>query len=452
MFALAELDQMAPETHGGSMTGGLSEHQKLAMIGVSYRTASVALREKFAIGPERLPHVLRTIAEHPAVHEVFILSTCNRTELYAVITESEDWRAQLRYLLLAHSHASADEVEDCFYWHAGEDVARHLFRVSAGLDSMVLGEAEIVNQLKQAANTARGTGMAGTILQRLNEKALAAQKRARTQACYDCGLSVASLAAAACKRAFDDLSTVSVMMLGAGETAELTLHYLVSKGVRRVSVANRTVSRAEQLVRLTGGTALSLTAMPGRLADVDMVICCTGSPDPVLTHAMLVDMMTGRPDRPLLVVDIAVPRDVEPDVALIPGVKLINIDNLHGAAIESLEQRQAKLIAADEIISTEAREFGKWLSCRRAIAVVADLQQQIEALRGQIVETITGQLQLDTCDCLDVIDAQTRALVRGILKESLCAMQNFTGSGDATHQMALVRRMLDQDLEPGRGV
>lgn len=443
---------MAPDSLGGPLTAGLNEHQMLTMVGVSYRTASVAMREKFAIGPERLSDVLRAIADHPAVHEVFILSTCNRTELYAVITSTDDWRALMRYLLLSQCRASEAEAEESFYWHAGEDAARHLFRVSAGLDSMVLGEAEIVNQLKQAANTARGAGMAGTILQRLNEKALAAQKRARTQACYDCGLSVASLAASACKRAFDDLSTASVMMLGAGETAELTLHYLVSKGVRRVIVANRTMSRAEQLVKLTGGEAISLQEFPRRLADVDVVICCTASPVPVLTADMLADLMPTRPARPLLVVDIAVPRDVAPEVATIPGINLINIDNLHGAAMESLEQRQAKLIAADEIISVEAREFGKWLSCRRAIAVVADLQQQIEALRGQIVESITTQLQLDSCDCLAIVDAQTRALVRGILKESLGAMQNFTGHGDATHQMAMVRRMLDQDMDAGRSV
>jgi glutamyl-tRNA reductase len=445
MSAFAQQDQIAPSAHGTPMMAGLGEHQMLAMIGLSYRTASVALREKFAIGPDRLPDVLSAIAADPAVHEVFILSTCNRTELYAVITEADDWRKLMQRLLAAQSRAEDGAFADSLYWHAGEDVARHLFRVAAGLDSMVLGEAEVVNQLKQAALVARGTGSAGTILQRLTEKALAAQKRARTQACYDCTVSVASIAAAAGKRAFDDLSQITVMVLGAGETAELTLHYLVSKGVRRVIVANRTMARGEQLARLTGGTALALAEFPARLTEVDMVICCTASPEPVLTHAMVAPVMAARGDRPLLVVDIAVPRDVEPEVAQIPGVRLLNIDNLCGAAMESLEQRQAKLIAADEIISVEAREFGKWLSCRRAIAVVADLQQQIETLRTTIAATIAAQLQLTDCDCREVVEAQTRALVRGILRESLGAMQNFTGSGDATHQMAMVRRMLDQD-------
>ncbi|OPZ87372.1 MAG: Glutamyl-tRNA reductase [bacterium ADurb.Bin429] len=280
-------------------------------------------------------------------------------------------------------------------------------------------------------------------MQRLTEKALAAQKRARTQVSYDCGLSVASTAVTACKRAFDDLSQVSVMVLGAGETAELTLHYLVSKGVRRVTVANRTVERAEQLARLTGGTALPLAAFPSRLADVDMIICCTSSPEPVLTRAMVDEAMSLRGHRPMLVVDIAVPRDVEPTVAEIPGVQLLNIDALCGTAMATQEQRQAKLIAADEIISGEAREFGKWLSCRRAIAVVASLRQQIDTLREEIAAAIVTELGVEDSDARDMVEAQTRELVRGILRESLGAMQTFTGGGDAPHQMAMVRRMLE---------
>ncbi len=444
MFALAEWDQIASDTSPSlTLLAGLREHQMLAMVGLSYRTASVALREKFALAGEGLSAALRALTAHPAVHEACILSTCNRTECYAVIATTEDWRGLMQALFAAQSRADGGEYADSLYWHAGEDAARHLFRVAAGLDSMVLGEAEIVNQLKQASAAARRAGAAGTILQRLTEKALAAQKRARTQARYDGGISVASTAVAACKRAFAELSDVSVMVVGAGDTAELTVHSLVSKGVRRVMVANRTLERAARLTRVAGGTALPLTAFPSRLAEVDLVICCTASPEPVLTRAMVEDAMTARGGRPLLVVDIAVPRDVETAVAEVPTVQLLNIDALCGAARATQEQRQAKLIAADEIIAAEARAFGKWLSCRRAIAVVADLQRQIETLRAEIAATLAAELGAADGAAREMVDARTRELARGILRASLDAMQTCGGGGDAPQQMAMIRRLLE---------
>jgi glutamyl-tRNA reductase len=255
----------------------------LVMGGLSFRTAGIKVREKITFNEATMPAVLQSIAAHPAVDEVLLLSTCNRTEFYLVGNREEDWPLLLRQLVAAHSRATGDELAECLYCFEGEAVARHLFRVAAGLDSMVTGECEIVQQIKRATNAARDAATSGTILQRLAEKALAASKRARTQVRYDeCGLSVASIAASACMRTFQDLKDVSVLVLGAGETAELTLHYLVNKGVKKDKIANRTIQRAQHLARLTNGTALPLAEFAQHLDTVDLVISCTSSPNPLV--------------------------------------------------------------------------------------------------------------------------------------------------------------------------
>ena len=416
----------------------------LAVIGLNFRTAPLTLREKVAFNPQQLAEALPRLTAHPAIREAFILSTCNRTELYAVVDARDDVLALLGDALAGCCRADAGELRDSLYLRTGADAARHLFRVAAGLESMVLGEAEIVHQIKQMAGIAFETGASGTILRRLIEKALSASKQARTQARYDeCGLSVAAVAVSACKRLAPDLGDLSVMVLGAGDTAELTLHYLISKGVRNVVIANRTLAHAEQLARLTGGTAIPLADFPAYLPTVDVVISCTASPRPILTAAML--SPTPRHDRqPLLIIDLAVPRDVEAAVAALPGVELLNIDNLHGAAADTSTLRQTKFACAEKILDAETQEFAKWLDARRAITVVHALRRQIEGLRAQAADELLAALPEATADQRALVDRQTHALVHDILTASLAMMQQLIGADDASEQMDMARRVLDQ--------
>jgi len=423
-----------------------TEHNGLVAIGLNFRTAPVTLREKVAFNPQQVRQVLEQLAACPEIDEVFLLSTCNRTELYAVLRRGEDWPTLLCQALAAHCRATADELRESLYWYAGEDAARHLFRVTAGLESMILGEAEIVHQLKLAAGLAREAGTTGTILQRLIEKALSASKQARTQARYDeCGLSVASVAITACKQAFPNLGDLSVLVLGAGETAELTLHYLVSKGVRRVLIANRTFVRAAQLAQLTGGEALPLAEIAARLHEADVVICCTASPQPLITPSMVMAAMRRRAESPVLIVDLAVPRDVDADVADIPHVELVNIDNLCSEAGDVATLRQDKLRCAEDVIESAVREFGRWLSSRRAVAAVAVLQEQIEALRQESAARLSDALHRSSADRhAALVEQGTQTLVRDILCASLAAMQQLIGADDASYQMEIARRVIDQ--------
>ncbi|HEY3418087.1 MAG TPA: glutamyl-tRNA reductase, partial [Armatimonadota bacterium] len=441
MAVLAQIQVSGDESslEGLDFLATEERHPLLVMVGLNYRTATLGVREKVAISPDDLPLLLRDMVAQAGVEEALLLSTCNRTEFYAVVDPDLEWPALLRALIARHTRASAAELQESLFQFTGEDVARHLFRVAAGLESMIFGEGEIVHQIKKATEIARAEETTGTILHRLADKALAASKRARTHVRYDeCGASVASTAVCACKRIFPDLRTLSVMVLGAGETAELTLHYLVSKGVRRVTVANRTLEKAERLARLTAGEAVSLRDFPTRLERADVIISCTSSQSPIVTVPMITAVQQARGGRELLIVDLAVPRDVEPEVAGIPGVQLLNVDTLQGTAPDMVGKRRQKMRDAERIIDEEAQEFGKWLSSRRAISTIASLQQRIERLRIEVTANL-ATAQADP----QQIDGLTRELVSGVLREAIGAMKQFTGADDGSYQMETAHRILD---------
>jgi glutamyl-tRNA reductase len=421
-------------------------HRHLVVVGLNFRTAPLALRERLSFNQESLPGALGHLLDHPSVREALLLSTCNRTELYAVVEEAEDWPALLCGLLLntANGDALEQELEKAVYCHAGEAAARHLFRVAAGLDSMVLGEVEIVHQLKQATRVAGEEGASGTVLRRLGDKALEASKLARTEVRYDeCGLSVASLAVAACRETFPDLSQLTVMVLGAGETAQLTMHYLLAKGVRNVLIANRTIERAQRLAEITGGQALLFQDFARRLGEADILICCTSSPHYILSPHDLRRALAERAGRPMLIVDLAVPRDVDPAVGALEGLRLLNIDDMQKEPAEEVTRlRQEKLAEAERLVEEEAREFGHWLRTRLAASTILELQQQLEALRAQIAAGLAADLaNAHNGDGKLLIEKYTKSLVRAMLRQPIHSLKELAVGDDAETQMETVRRV-----------
>jgi glutamyl-tRNA reductase len=413
------------------------------MVGLNFRTAPLCIRERLSFNQEAVPQVLREIAGHPAIQEALLLSTCNRTELYAVVDDTAPWSTLLTDLLVKHGAVTSHEVENAVYHHTGEGAARHLFRVAAGLDSMVLGEVEIVHQIKQAARAADEAETSGTVLRRLADKALEASKLARTEARYDeCGLSVASLAVAACRQAFPDLGNVTVMVLGAGETAQLTVHYLVSKGLRRVLIANRTLEKAERLAEVTGGQALLFQDFARRLDEADILICCTSSPHHVLTPAEVRPALARREGRSMLIVDLAVPRDVDPAVGDLPGLRLLNIDSMQGQAEETTRLRQEKLAAAERLVEHAAREFGQWLQTRMAASTILALQERLEGMRAEIAAGLAAELANSHNGAgKQLVDKYTRSLVRAILRQPIHSLKELAVAEDAESQIETVRAL-----------
>ena len=439
----------ARDTLGGYALGdraapnAASRPPLLVVAGVNFRTAPLFIRERLSFSPESAPQALAEIAGHPFVHEALILSTCNRTELYAVVEGSDQWPSLLRDLLLKNGTATPQELENAVYCHSGEAAARHLFRVAAGLDSMVLGEVEIVHQIKQAVRLAGEQGTTGTVLRRLADKALEASKLARTVVRYDeCGLSVASLAVAACKQTFPELSNLTVMVLGAGETAQLTVHYLISKGVRNVLIANRTIENAQRLAEVTGGQALAFLDFAHRLGEADVLISCTSSSHYILTASEVRPALAQRNGRPMLIVDLAVPRDVDPAVGELPGLRLLNIDNMQGPAEEITRRRQEKLETAERLVEEQADEFGQWLRSRAAASTILELQQRLEELRVETAAGLAAELANSHNGSSQLaVDRYTKSLVRSILRQPIASLKALAAAEDAEGQIETVRKL-----------
>lgn len=330
--------------------------------GLNHHHAPVEVREKFAVGHgERLRETHATALALEGVGGVVILSTCNRVEFYvSSVRPGESRRALAEWL---RDRAGRDAP---FYFHDAARCVRHLFRVVSGLDSMVLGETEILGQAKKAYATAREFGVADAALHRLFQHAFRVAKHVRTETLITRGAtSVGAVAVELAGRTFGDLADRRVLVFGAGETSERTARSLLSRGVRSVIVSNRTFARAAELAAEIGGEAIPFDHWQGAFADADILICSTASPRPILTRERVEPLLAARRGRPLLVIDLAVPRDVEPAVGMLGGIHLHDIDGLEQIARQSLAVRRGDLARCEGLIAGHVGEFVTWLETRR---------------------------------------------------------------------------------------
>jgi glutamyl-tRNA reductase len=325
-------------------------------VGLNHRSAPVQLRERFAFSEATLPAALRELRQTTAMEEAVILSTCNRVEIYAATAgNAREGCERLHRFLHAH-HGQAALLESELYRLEEPQSVVHLFRVACGLDSMVLGETEILGQLKRAYELARHHGHTGARLNRVFQRAFSVAKHVRTQTNIQRGsTSVASVAVELTERIFQSLSDRCVLVIGAGDTSEKTARALSSRGVRGVRVANRTWERAAELANALGGQAVPFERLAEELARADIVISSTAAPRYVLDRTLLASVLRGRRDRPLLLIDLAVPRDIEPEVNFLEGVYLYNIDDLQSIAEDALRLRREEVARCEAIIAERAR-------------------------------------------------------------------------------------------------
>lgn len=335
----------------------------LINIGASHQTAPIDIREKLSIPPERLADIYREIIGLPLVREVALLSTCNRTEIYAVAEAGLDANS------LTHSFCLFQELEPGtlsrygFEWRDGHAV-RHLFDVASGLDSLVVGETEILGQVKTAYSAATEHRTLGPLLNRLFQKSFQAAKWARTHTAIGKGqVSVGTVAVDLALKIFGDLRTCNVLVVGAGEISERTITALKSRGANRISVCNRTDQRAMDLAHQYGGQALPYEQFQQALGQFDIIICSTSSPTPILTRENLLPWMKNRPYQPLFLIDLALPRDIDERAVEVENVFLYNIDDLSQIAEENLALRQAERVRCREMLARRADHF--WRSNRR---------------------------------------------------------------------------------------
>ncbi|KAA9001907.1 glutamyl-tRNA reductase [Affinibrenneria salicis] len=416
----------------------------LLALGINHKTAPVSLRERVAFSQETLEQALNSLLRQPLVQGGVVLSTCNRTELYLSVAEQGDQREQLIDWLCHYHRLNPDEIKNSLYWHQDNAAVSHLMRVASGLDSLVLGEPQILGQVKKAfAESQRGHSLSGE-LERLFQKSFTVAKRVRTET--DIGASAVSVAFAACtlaRQIFESLASVNVLLVGAGETIELVARHLREHRVSKLIIANRTRERAQALANEVGAEIITLNELDAHLAQADIVISSTASPLPIIGKGMMERTLKTRRNQPMLLVDIAVPRDIEPEVGDLANVYLYSVDDLHAIIQHNLAQRQAAAIQAESIVQQESSDFMAWLRAQSAVETIRDYREQAEAARAEIAAKALASIQQGQ-DVEAVIQELTQRLTNRLIHAPTKSLQQAARDGDQA-RLQILRDSLGLD-------
>ncbi|CAM5221923.1 glutamyl-tRNA reductase [Alishewanella longhuensis] len=360
-------------------------------LGINHKTAPVALREKLAFAPEQVPEALQQLSATLRLADAVILSTCNRTELY--FSGDAEQSEQVLHWLARFHQLNLAELQQHLYLYRDQDAVQHLMRVAAGLDSLVLGEPQILGQVKQAYNQSRQAGTINPQFERLFQKTFSVAKEVRTET--DIGANAVSVAFAAvtlAKQIFGKLEKVRVLLIGAGETIELVAKHLTEQGARHLSVANRTYERAESLAKQFDAQVLTLSQVPARLADADIVISSTASTLPIVGKGMVEQALKQRKHKPMFLVDLAVPRDIEQQVAELEDAYLYTVDDLQSIVAQNLNNRQQAAEQAGVMITSGAADFQQWLQLQDKADWLRDYRQRCEQVKAELLARAQNQL------------------------------------------------------------
>ncbi|WP_374426652.1 glutamyl-tRNA reductase [Ideonella dechloratans] len=414
-------------------------------LGLNHHTAPLDLRGRFAFAPEQLTPSLQALRDalRRATPETAILSTCNRTELYVASATPEQGRELVRPALAwlaERGGVSEMHLQDHTYVLENREAARHAFRVASGLDSMVLGEPQILGQMKQAVRGADEAGTLGTTLHQLFQRSFSVAKEVRTST--EIGSHSISMAAATVRLAaqlFEDLSQIKVLFVGAGEMIELVATHFAAREPRLMAVANRTLERGEKLATRFGAQALRLAELPSRLHEFDAVISCTASSLPIIGLGAVESALKARRRRPMFMVDLAVPRDIEPEVAQLSDVYLYTVDDLTQAVQTATEKRQAAVAQAEAIIDAGVQSFSHWLDQRASVPLIQALNQQADHWRAAEIAR-ARKLLARGGDVEEVLDALSRGLTQKILHGALAELHASEGE-QRQHTAEVVSRL-----------
>ena len=362
---------------------------QLLTFGLNHKTAPLSIRERLAFHVENMEETLRNFVRSGAVREAAILSTCNRTEIYC---HASNPAAAVEWVTEYHQ-LPRPSVEPYLYHYPAAEAARHAFRVASGLDSMVLGETQILGQMRDAARRAEQAGTLGVMLHKLFQQTFSVAKNVRTST--EIGASSVSMAAAAVRLAeqiFPDIAGQKVLFIGAGEMIELCTAHFAARHPKQLTVANRTVTRAQVLAEQYGGDAIALNELPDKLAQFDIIITSTASQLPILGKGMVERALKSRRHRPMFMVDLAVPRDIEEEVAEMNDVFLYTVDDLGSVVQQGMENRQSQVGEAEAIIESSVRQFSHWLEMRELVPVIRSLRDHADRVRRHEVERAIKQL------------------------------------------------------------
>src|SRR5712671_4803877 len=411
------------------------------LIGVNHKSAPLELRERLAIPESRLPETCRDLTAHPGIEEGMIISTCNRVEL---VTHTTNGSADLRGFLHDHFHLTSEELDSHLYEFREKDAVRHLFRVASSLDSMVVGEAQILGQVKEAYATARAVGSVRGQLDQLFTRAFAVANRVRTEtAVGSSSVSIASVAVELAKKIFGTLQDKSVFLVGAGKMSELAARHLLAHGAASIFVANRTYDRAIRLAHKFDGQAIEFSRLYDSCERADIVITSTGSPKFIFRPEHGEKLMALRRNRPMFFIDIAVPRDVDPEMNKLDGIFVYDIDDLQQAVSSHVADRKKEAEKAEAIVNGEVDRFHARLQTLDVVPTIVSLQDHLETVRQAEIDRVRGRLGALTADQELAVEALTRGIVNKIMHTPISTLKTAARDPESTTVIDLVRRLFN---------
>jgi glutamyl-tRNA reductase len=411
------------------------------LIGINHKTAPVEVRERLALPESRLPDACKSLCHYPGIEEGMILSTCNRVELLA---RTANGSADLRSFICEYFHLDAAEYDRYFYEYREQEAVRHVFRVTSSLDSMVVGEPQILGQVKEAYAVARAVGAVNSQLDSLLTRAFAVAKRVRTEtAVGSSAVSVASVAVELAKKIFGSLNGKHVYLVGAGKMSELAARHLIAHGAASIFVANRTFDRAVQLAQKFNGQAIVFEQLYDTCDRADIVITSTGAPHAIFRREHGELFLNRRRNRPMFFIDIAVPRDVDPELNKLDGIFVYDIDDLQQAVSSHVADRKKEAERAEAIVASEVERFQARLQSLDVVPTIVSLQDHLETIRQAEIDRVRGRLGPLSPDQELAVDALTKGIINKIMHTPISTLKTAARESEATTVVELVRRLFN---------
>jgi glutamyl-tRNA reductase len=417
------------------------------LIGVNHQSAPLEMRERLAVSEEQLPEALRTLVQHPGVDEGMVLSTCNRVEVLTSTRKGADLRGFLRN----YFGLSADTLHSHVYEFEQRAAVRHVFRVASSLDSMVVGEPQILGQVKEAYAVARGLGAIHSALEALLSRAFAVAKRVRTEtAVASSSVSIASVAVELAEKIFGSLEHTTVYLVGAGKMAELAARHLMARGAGKILISNRTHQRALELAEMFGGQAAPFEQLYETARHADIILTSTGASGPLFRLEHGEQLLSRRRNRPAFFIDIAVPRNVAPEVNQLDGLFVYDIDDLQSIAANNSTQRMREAERAEKIVELEVDRFASRMKSLEVVPTILSLQEYCETIRQAEVDRIRGRLGQISPEQEAAIEAMTRGIINKLLHTPITTLKSSASHPEAETIHKMIRRIFNLSAKDGK--
>lgn len=430
----------------GKLVRVMVEKSEIIVIGLNHQTAPVEVRERLAFSSEDNPKVLQAMRQDPCVDEVVLFSTCNRVELLVATKDKSKAVEMVKDFIADFKKTPRDTFEQALYVYDGDEAVRHIFRVAASLDSMVVGEPQILGQIKESYQEASSNRACGVILNRLMHRSFSVAKRVRTETGIgDHAVSISYAAVELGRKIFGQLEGKAVLLIGAGEMAELAVEHLVTNRARPIFVANRTFERGLEIAERFKGTAIRFEEVRDYLKQADIVISSTGAPHYILVRDDFKGVMRARKNRPLFLIDIAVPRDIEPEINRITNVYVYDIDDLQDAIQENIEERKKEARKGKRIVDEAVVQFRRWFQCLDVVPTIVALREKLEEIRqGEIKKTLASLTSASEEDKA-AVDRLTVSLIKKILHDPTLFLKQRGHKDKKSLYLDITRRLFDLD-------